>query len=155
MAEKQRLVFGGIPTKLDVDKILAMWPDLKAKDIIPYQDIETLCEIKRRTCRWSVVTNAWRRRLESERNMLLRAGDGQFEVLDNHGRVAMAGTTYKSALRKVGRSVVVAAKTDRTGLNPDEKRTVDHIQNTGAALRLSAMQEARRIKWDDEPEEAK
>lgn len=53
----------GLPTRPDVDLLLATWPAPKAGDRFPYESIEKLLSISRSSVRFRTITNVWRKRL--------------------------------------------------------------------------------------------
>jgi hypothetical protein len=149
-------LFGaGVPTAIDVDRIISELGVPEPGEVIKYKALEYLLGIKRDQNRFKSVVTAWRRRMERLHNLLFTAVVNEgYQCLSSSGRVTVASGLYKHALRRVGRAATVAAKTDRTGLTEDEKRACDHVQNTGAQLRLAAATAARQIDWEgDETEE--
>jgi hypothetical protein len=144
-----KLFLGGVPTDIDVEKLREHLGTLKHGDMIPYQEISDCLGIQKGECRWYSVVSAWRKRLDRENNILLKAIPNEgYRVLDGHGRVEASAWTYKKGLRRIHRATVIASKTDRNGLDENEIKTLDHIQNTGASLRLAAATAARQIDYD-------
>lgn len=143
------LVFGGgIPTEIDVNALMDCYGAPAPGAMIPYEKISELIGVRRDENRWRTIVTAWRRRLEREHNLLLRAVKGEgFEVMDGSARVAFAASTYKGGLRRVARAAAVAAKTSRQGLSEDEAKVCDHLQRVGATIRLTAATEARKLKY--------
>jgi hypothetical protein len=142
--------FRGIPTKVDVDALVAAIGVPEAGTEIKHDDIAKIINQPVRSYRYCTVVSAWRKRLERENNVLLQALTGVGYVsLNASGRVAVAASKYKCSLRQVERSGKIAAKTDRKTLTDEEKRACDHIQNTSAALRMAADKAARAIVWND------
>mgnify|MGYP001320418575 CR=1 FL=1 len=148
---KNYLTFnGGVPTDPEVNDLMEEIGVPRPGDIIPYTRIEAIIKTTRKRARWISVTTAWRKRLDRDHNILLKAVPNEgFEVLDNSGRVNFGGKLYKESLRRMGRAVKVVSTTDRSGLNDDEKRAADHIQKTGAQLRLVAQTAARDLSYPD------
>ena len=141
----------GIPTSLDVEKLMTRFGVPDPGDVLPYGEIEHEIKQERGSYRWGSVISAWRKKLEREYNIILEAVPNKgYKALDGAGRVDLAGRTYKGGLRRVTRAATVAVKTDRSTLTDEQKRVVDHIQDAGAKLRMLAAQEARKIKWAEE-----
>jgi hypothetical protein len=51
----------GTPTAPDVALLQKTYPNLKAGDRIPYEDVEKLIDVPHGSSRWKSVTDAWRR----------------------------------------------------------------------------------------------
>jgi hypothetical protein len=155
MVGNNKVFAGGVPTDIDVQKIVDEIGVPKEDQMIEYSALEKILGIRKESYRWRTVVNAWRRRLEREHNVLFRAVMNEgYRALAPSGRVDIAGSTFKGALRRIGRAATIASGTDRERLTDEEKRVVDHVQNTGAALRLAASQAARKMKsvsqWSEE-----
>jgi hypothetical protein len=144
-----KILFAGLPTGPDVQNLIDTLGMPNEGDHIPYADVEAVLGLTRKSDphRWASVTGAWKRRVEREANVILKAVMNRgFDALTPSGRVDHSGRTYKGGLKKIVRASNVAAGTDRTSLSPEEARTCDHIQNTGAQLKLAAATAARRLK---------
>jgi hypothetical protein len=139
---------GGVPTGSDVERLLREIGTPAPGDVIPYDQIARILGVERKSSRWGSVTDAWRRRLDREFNLLLEAvPNGGFRVLTNSGRVNHASSRYKRGLRQVAKAAVVAARTDRKGLTQEEKAAADHLEKVGATIRTHAATAAREIDW--------
>jgi len=143
--------FGGVPTDIEVKQLSEKFGVPVAGQVIKYQEISDAIGVQRVDGRWQSVVSAWRKKLERENNIIMKAIDNiGFEALNAAGRVELSAKVFKQAVRRTGRAANIAAQTNRAELNEDQKRVCDHIQNTGAALRLAAAQASRQIKWDDD-----
>lgn len=146
-----RSFFGGIPTDVDVEMITKAIGVPKVGDKVTYAQIESVLRLKRTENRFITVVSAWRRKMDREHNLLMKAIPGMaFEVLDASGRVDLSSKVFKQALKRTGKAVAIAARTDRKELTEEEKKVCDHIQRTGATLRLEASKAARQIDWHGE-----
>lgn len=74
-----KLYFGGIPTKIDVDKLMAL--ELQPGAALPYADVEALIQVERGTNRFRTVTDAWRKRLFREKLIQSSAYGETFHLL--------------------------------------------------------------------------
>jgi hypothetical protein len=144
---KSTLFFGGIPTDIDVEAIIKETGPLQDGDIISYKKISEIIKQPITSHRFKTVTGAWRRRLNRNYNQVIKAKGGEFKVMTNHDRVDHVSGKYKGALRIMGRATNTAARTSREGLSKEEVKALDHVQNTGAALRLSAATAAKQLKY--------
>lgn len=141
---------GGIPTEPEVNELIEQIGIPAVGDKITYKRITEIIGVERNTGRWASVITAWRKRLDRQHNILLQAVANEgYEVLSNSGRVNYGGKLYNEGLRRVERAVKVVTRTDRAGLNDEEKKTADHIQRTGATVRLSALTAARQLNYSE------
>jgi len=148
---KNYLIFnGGRSTEPEVNDLIEQIGVPSVGEQIPYTQIEAIIKVRRRTFRWNSIIIAWRKRLEREHNILLKAVPNEgYEVLNNSGRINLGGKFFKEGLRRVGRAVKVVSCTSRDGLSDQEKKAADHIQTTGAAIHLSAQTAARQLTYPD------
>jgi hypothetical protein len=143
----------GIPTDIDVHRLQETIGVPQPGDTISYHQIDKVLGLDRSQHRWKTVVNAWRRKLDREHNIILKARSNQgYVALDGAGRADYCGRVYKGGLRRIVRASVVATRTDRLGLNYEDVRVLDHISSTGAALRLAAATAARQIKYEAKQE---
>lgn len=133
-----KVYFGGVPTDADVEKLRQRYGAPAIGTRISYNDLQIVTGCAKMSNRFKTVVEAWRRKLEREHNLLLKAIPGiGYEVLDNHGRVNLAGTMHHHGLRKIMRAGMIAATTERAELSEPERRVCDHIAANGAAARLA------------------
>jgi hypothetical protein len=141
---------GGLPTDIDVQRLQEKFGVPKPGDFISYADITACLGNQRKEPRFWTVTNSWRAKLFKENNLVTKAvRDEGFEFLDSHKRVTHSVALFDSGLSKVDRASLVAARTDRTGLAPEEVRVCDHFQNLGAQLKLAAATAAQQLTYAD------
>lgn len=146
MAEKFSIFGNGIPTEPDVKKLRDTFGVPAVGQEIPYSAIEAAIGVNRKTHRWATVTNAWRKALDREHNVLMDAiPNVGFRVMDPSERVVFSASTYKGGLRRIARAGNVAERTDVKGLKPEELRVRDHISRAAASLRLAAATQAREL----------
>lgn len=136
----------GMPTTVDVDRLIEAFGVPDAGALIPYEDVESALTLSRQQARFRTVTNAWRRRLEREHNLVIEAETNKgFLVLTNRDRVGHSARYFRSGLRRVGVAGRRAASTSRTGLSADEVKALDHVSNVAASFRMQAALEARKL----------
>ena len=137
----------GMPTAVDVTRLMEAFGVPSEGTRISYEDIERLLSVTPRQSRFWSVTAAWRRKLEREHNLLIEAVPGEgFDVLTNRGRVGFTARDFKSGLRKVTRAGERAAKTSRVQLSPQEVRVLDYQSQCAAQWRVQAAVEARKLR---------
>jgi hypothetical protein len=120
--------FGGIPTKIDVDRIAAHCGVPNEGATIILQDVANAVGMDVGSNRFRTVMNAWRKQLFREHN-LLTVGDGQggVRVADPAERIKWSASRIASGRRCIGRAVAVASTTDKARLSKDERKAQDSI----------------------------
>ena len=140
-------VVRGIPTKLDVDKLLETFAQPKENDVIMWSEIEEATGLKKGQCRFNTVVNAWRTALERDFDILLYAIPGEgLAVADANTKIDLAARKIelndKSKKKWVERTFRVKAS------NLDEVRrdTQSRILTAyGAMLKLTAATAPKRL----------
>ncbi len=93
-----RLFFGGVPTRMDVDRLMKIEDDPGMS--IDYEYIEGVLGVKRGSNRFRSVTNAWRKRLFREKLLMTTAEGGKFHFCT----ADQAHDLGRKGISKVGRS---------------------------------------------------
>ena len=145
----QAKIFGGhMPTDIDVEKLNQEFGVPTEGQKLLYSDLEKCLGTSKSTSRFRSVLSAWRRLLDKKHNLLLKAIPNiGFEVMTPTMRVSHCSGGFSRGLRRIYKSALDAARTRRDGLPVDEVRVLDHVQNTGASLRLAAQAAARQLKY--------
>lgn len=153
---KQYVSFaGGVSTEPEVNELLDKLGIPKPGDEIPYSKVEAVIGVSRGQNRWQSVTNRWRKKLERDHNLILKAIANQgYRVLTNSERVMHSSKQFDGGVKRVTKAIVVAQKTDRIDLSEEEKRTLDHVTDTGFKIRQSAIQGALKLKALEEQKAA-
>jgi len=70
-----KILFAGLPTGPDVQNLIDTLGMPNEGDHIPYADVEAVLGLTRKSDphRWASVTGAWKRRVEREANVILKA----------------------------------------------------------------------------------
>ena len=131
---------GGIPTKIDVDRLAAYYGVPKEGDTIILKDAAKAIGMDAKSNRFRTVMNAWRRQLFRELNLLtVGNGQGGIRVADPAERIKWSASRVNSGRRAVGRAIAVASTTDKARLTDDQAKTLDSIVALNASrLRLAA-----------------
>lgn len=140
-------VVRGIPTKLDVDKLLETFTQPKENDVIMWSDIEKATGLKKEQYRFHTVVNAWRTTLERDFDILLYAIPGEgLAVADSNTKIDLA--SRKIELNDKGKKKWVERTFRVKASNLDEVRrdTQSRILTAyGAMLKLTAATAPKRL----------
>lgn len=127
----------GVPTEPDVARLNAHFGKLEAGRRITYADIGGVINAPHGTVRWSTVTKAWRKGLEST-GIFFRAENGaQFVVRDNTEKGVFVHKVGQSATRRYKRAVFISSHVDLKALPEEQRRQVEGVQATYAAFKLA------------------
>ena len=138
--------FRGIPTAPDVKRLDDAYGSLSVGQKLQWGELASVVGESPGTYRFRTIVTQWRRKLDRDRNIIMGAVRGEgLEVLDGHGRAVHVGVGFKSGMRKSGRAASVACRTDLTTLDAPDRRVVEHVNNTVAAIRLVAATKAKEL----------
>lgn len=136
----------GIPTDADIAILREKFGLPKEEQVIAWEAIEETLKIKRTEHRFRTVTGRWRRQLDREHNIHMRAIAGVgLEVLWPDELTHHQSEKINNQLRGVGRAVRVVERIDRTRLNDESRRVADHLITAGHAVRLAAVTAAKKL----------
>lgn len=140
-------VVRGIPTKLDVDKLLETFTQPKENDVILWSEIEEATGLSKGQYRFNTVVNAWRTALERDFDILLYAIPGEgLAVADANTKIDLA--SRKIELNDKGKKKWVERTFRVKASNLDEVRrdTQSRILTAyGAMLKLTAATAPKRL----------
>jgi len=115
---------GGMPTKIDVDRISERFGVPKEGDTIKRSDIASALRMDADSHRFRTVLDAWRKMLFREHNLLtVGDGNGNIRVADPAERIDWATRRVASGRRCIGRAIAVAHQTDAARLSADQRKT--------------------------------
>lgn len=140
-------VVRGIPTKLDVDKLLETFAQPKENDVILWSEIEEATGLRKDQHRFKTVVNAWRTALERDFDILLYAIPGEgLAVADANTKIDLASRKIelndKSKKKWVERTFRVKAHE----LDEVRRDTQSRILTAyGAMLKLTAATAPKRL----------
>lgn len=143
-----RIFLGGVPTKVDVDKLVEHFGVPGIDVLIRWSDIEKCLGISKHKARFGTVVDAWRRFLMEKHNVYLGAVHGYgLRACNPPDRVVASSTQQKHAFRKIVRASVLAATTDPTELTPEQRSVRDHVVNVGAVHKLAVKTAAKTLDF--------
>ena len=144
-------VVRGIPTKLDVDKLLETFTQPKENDVILWSEIEEATGLSKGQYRFNTVVNAWRTALERDFDILLYAIPGEgLAVADANTKIDLA--SRKIELNDKGKKKWVERTFRVKASNLDEVRrdTQSRILTAyGAMLTLTAATAPKKLSIPD------
>jgi len=148
MEAKNSMYFGGIPTAADVNLLMESIQVQKMKpgDLIPYADITGIIKQDKKSHRWVSVTNAWRKKIEKDYNIILECDpiEWAFRILPEGGKVQLSRKKLRAAVSASRRSYVISGLIDIKQLTEDERR--DHDFNMIKSGNILAVTQLRRNK---------
>jgi hypothetical protein len=125
-----KVFFGGVPTKPEVDKLMKELAPFERGQLLLYEQVEAVINIRRDKNRFYTVTMAFRKRLLNEFNILTKAiPNTGFKLLTESERQRVDEQKQKAGLRGFGR-----AHRDMTQIQ------TELLDNDADRLRLAAMQ---------------
>lgn len=139
------LRFGGMPTDAEVNMLMERFGVPQEDKPIPYTEITATLRYEKESNRWGTVVDAWRRRLERDHNVILKAGGGQFVAMTPSDRITHSGSRVKSGVRRIRKAGSIVASTDRGRLSEQDKARADHITIVTAALSHAALEQTRKL----------
>ena len=151
MASNSNLIFSaGVPTAPDVERLSESYPELKEGQVITKEEISSIIATPANTHRWRTVFASWRRKLERESNIVLRAVPTVgYRVSDPMDRVDISGSKYKGGVRQLNRAARIAARTDRVRLTMEAARACDHIVMTTGQVNTLLAVEAKKLRYPE------
>ena len=140
-------VVRGIPTKLDVDKLLETFTQPKENDVITWSEIEEATGLKRGQCRFNTVVNAWRTALERDFDILLYAIPGEgLAVADANTKIDLASRKIELNDRGKKKWVERTFRVKASNLDEVRRDTQSRILTAyGAMLKLTAATAPKRL----------
>ena len=146
MKDTAKPLFCGIPTKIDVDKLMELFARFKEGDIIPYSDVESIGSIVRNTSRYGSVVSAWRKRLMREKNALLIAVSNEgYRIAPPAERMTYSAAQTFQGRKRIMRGSAVASATDPSRLDESQRKLRDHLQALPARLRLAELTAPKQL----------
>jgi len=138
-----RTIADGMPTAPDVKLIREHYPDNRLEEgtmIATKEEIAKIIMVDVESHRFKTVTGAWRRSVERETGKVIKLVNGEFNVLDDSGKLLEVGGGLRSAAKKIRRVKTVGSYIARRNLSDDERNRYDLVN-----YRMSKMLEADRL----------
>lgn len=140
-------VVRGIPTKLDVDKLLETFTQPKENDVILWSEIEEATGLSKGQYRFNTVVNAWRTALERDFDILLYAIPGEgLAVADANTKIDLASRKIELNDKGKKKWVERTFRVKATHLDEVRRDTQARILTAyGAMLKLTAATAPKRL----------
>lgn len=145
-----KLFFGGVPTKMDVDKLM-QHIDPEPGTSIPYDKIEELTGIGQTTNRFRTVTSRWRAQVFREKFVQVAAYGGAFHFLTADAALDAVRDRFMSVGRSMGRTKRRVSAIDPTDLSTEERRTTHRLVARETDALLEAVQKSAKAFAMPEP----
>jgi len=136
--------FKGIPTEPDLQKLLDKYPhtEMKAGQIIYYDDVETILNTDKKSARFWTITTKWRNTLQSKFGFIVDTVSGEgFKILSEKEKVGFGGRKLKSAGNMAKKAYHVFSVTDVMQLDDPSKS-----EYNSAVRRTVAILHSQKLK---------
>ena len=140
-------VVRGIPTKLDVDKLIETFTQPKPNEVITWREIERATGLRKGEYRFQTVVNAWRTSLERNYDILLYAIPGEgLAVADPNTKIDIASRKIALGDKNKSKWVERTFKVDAETLDEARRETQTRILTIhGAMLKLAAATAPKKL----------
>ena len=140
-------VVRGIPTKLDVDKLIETFGKPKENETIYWSEIEQATGLKKDDCRFKTVVDAWRSTIEQDFDILLYPIRGVgLAVADANTKIDIASRKIALGDRNKARWVERTYKVKTHELDEVRRDTQSRILTAyGAMLKLAAATAPKKL----------
>ncbi len=137
-----------IPTKVDVDRLIAAFGVPESGTKITYADISKTIGYEKDTFRWRTVTEAWRKKLYSHHNILFEAirNDG-FLCLNPNERIGWSVRKVATGKKSMMKGVNVCQSTDLNSLDDNNKELWRHISHIPNRLKMAELTESKEVPY--------
>lgn len=141
----------GRPTGPDVEEILKVYKpeEMKPGMEIEHDTISEIIQTHKKTGRFKVVYDAWKKKLFRDYNIVLESRDGLvFHVLTDKERVDYSSRRLVSGMKTTKKAGNIALTTDDAQLDDNEKRRRTHLITVAGSLSTMFHKEKKKIKYN-------
>jgi len=133
-----KVFFGGLPTEMDVKKLLDRFGS-PGPGLIPYEELEAVLGISWRTGRFRLIVKNWRRAMFREMNIdTAISPSAGVQVLQEWERVHVSHKDLKRSIRCARRSYVRVSAVRVDKLNEQQRTVHDHVVRHTQAVFLAS-----------------
>lgn len=147
--QQQHMYFGGVPTAIEVDKLLKTYSTVEVGRIITHEEIEALVGVERarNLSRYHTITTRFAAKIFRQYNVRLLSLRGVgYRVLSPNERVDLSIDSAGSAVRHLGRALRDVVSAPRIEMNETEKQRADHVQATIGRLHEDGTKARNAVK---------
>ena len=136
----------GIPTKIDVNKLMEAIKPLEEGDLFSYDTIADTIGVDRTSKRFQSVMGAFRNRLMRERNIYLVCEPREgYRLADPDRRITVAANKVTYGKRMIFRASSLAMTTDTNRLTGDNRKLQQHLATLPVRMKLAALTAPKEI----------
>jgi hypothetical protein len=140
---KGKIYFGGIPTGPDVNRLVDAFKvqEMNLGDLIPYEKVSEIIGQGQNSSRWRSITNAWRKKIENEHNIIIRCDNEKpaFRLIKEGEKVKYSSEKICSAAKAARRSLAILTVVNLKELTEDERKTFDFNTTRSGSMISSAQ----------------
>lgn len=140
---QKTIYFGGVPTGPDVNKLVDKYPieKLILGYKMPYSEISEVIEQPIRSSRFRSVTEAWRKKMEKDYNIIIRCDsfESQFYVLTEGNKVDFGGEKLRCAVNAARRTSSILSRVVLNKLTEEEKKNYDFFSARAGGMVATAQ----------------
>lgn len=142
--------FGGIPTKIDTDKLRAVFGVPEEGKLITHEQYEAALGMKRTECRFKTVRKAWHTILQTEHRCVMGSvPDKGYVRLKPDELVQHCADKEKCGFRTINRAQGRLLLADTNRITPDNRKLYSAMTERHAAIRLAVATSAKALKAPD------
>jgi hypothetical protein len=145
-----KLFFGGVPTKIDIDRLQKSFGIPRHGDLLRHDDISKVIDVDKKSARYRTVVNQWRRILLNEHGIELASETGVgYKVLSDPERVDHGGKRFGRSVRATVRSAKMAAMIPLEKLEGVDKKKAEHLKLATMRIAEAAtdVNRSMKIEW--------
>lgn len=125
-----RPFIGGLPTDIDVKRLLEAFPSISPGFVITYTEVSLVIGVTHGSTRFRTVTNAWRKRLLRVDNFVLEAIAGQgFRRRTELERSQKDRSGWRRDQNRAARKVRDMTRVDTVEFDERERKSHDHAKH--------------------------
>ena len=135
-----------IPTELDVNRLVERFGRPELGQLIPYAEVEQTINLTRKDSRWYGVINAWRKRLQNDHRIFIKAINNEgLLAMDDNDKMDKAGKHNEQAFNHIQKAGVLLSHTERANLSDDRKPIYDHAVKVVAAAEGAMLTAPKKL----------
>lgn len=139
-------VLSGLPTDLEVKRLLKQYAELEVDREIEYAEVAELISARRGSSRFKTVTDAWRRRVWREQRVRIGTVAGRaFKVLSASDASLFEGNGVRVGARRIVRGARHLSLIDAAPMNERERDAHTHRRKVAVAMAEDVQTRAKEL----------